>query len=53
MFIAHFEIKKEEPKKIYFNASNYETKSMEFSVKKRNPIVFKISSDLKNVEVRK
>ena len=50
MYIAHFEINKREPERMYFTASEKETKIMEFSAEDKRTIKFKITKDM-NLEV--
>ena len=47
MFIAHFEIEKEEPKKIYFRASKTRTAFLKFEAEEKKPVKFKIDKNFK------
>ena len=46
MYIAHFEIDKEEPVKMYFEADKEGPKSMNFSAQQGSPIIFRVSSNI-------
>ena len=50
MYIAHFEVSKEEPKRIYFEAKEREPKRTEFRAPENKVIKFIITKD-KTLEV--
>ena len=47
MYIAHFEVKKQEPEKVYFSAKKQESKKIKFFAKEKEPIKFIISKDFR------
>lgn len=47
MYVAHFEVKKREPKVLHFSALEREPKVIRFSAQEREPIKFTINKDFK------
>ena len=46
MYIAHFELDKEEPVKMYFEANKEGPKNMNFTAHQISPIIFRVSSNM-------
>jgi hypothetical protein len=46
MYIAHFELDKKEPIKMYFEANKEGPKNMNFAARQVSPIIFRVSSNM-------